>query len=320
MRAAGEVRARPAMLALRAGITVLLLVLILRKVSFAEIAGALGSARLAPLLGGLALGIAFATLKAYRWGWLLRRLGVPCGEAEAMRSYLGGMAVGLTTPARVGEIARAFYLAARDRAFVAGAALLDKALDVAVILAAGVFGCAAQGYALPSAALAAGAAALIAIPLLPAGALERLARPLPLGPARRHVEALVRPAGRIVPRSLALGLGQAAAAFALTAIQFDLYLSAFGPAPPGATLFVLPLLVLSNLIPVSLSGVGVREWASVILLGRYGIRGAVAVDVALLVYLSNSLAPGVCGALLAPRWRAAIVSPASRAAQGARGA
>src|SRR5262245_26145438 len=77
----------------RLGVTAVLLALIVRQVSPGEIAGALRSARRLPLLAGAGLGGVFLALKVFRWGWLLRRLGVPCSPAEALYSYLGGMAV-----------------------------------------------------------------------------------------------------------------------------------------------------------------------------------------------------------------------------------
>jgi hypothetical protein len=151
-----------------------------------------------------------------------------------------------------------------------------------------------------------GASALAAGILLPARAVEGAARAIPFAPARRLAEKLARPVADARPGTRALALLQAGGAFVITAAQFHLYLSAFVKAPALATVFVMPLLALSNLIPVTLSGVGIREWASVILFSTYGVTGAVAVNVALLVYLSNSLVPGTAGAVLAPRWRVAV--------------
>ncbi len=297
----------------RVALTLALLALILRKVSPLEIARALAGASPWPLVAGLALGAAFTAVKTYRWGWLLRRLGVACTWREALHSYLGGMAVGLTTPGRVGEVARSLYLASPDKAYVSGAALVDKLLDVTVIVAAGAAGCAAQGFGAVAALLAVLAAALLAGLFLPARLVRGAARAVPIAPARALAEKLGRPAAEARIGTRVLALLQALGAFALTLVQFHLYLGAFVPAPFRATLFVMPLLVLSNLIPITLSGVGVREWASVILFSTYAVPGAVAVNVALLVFLSNSLVPGVTGAVLAPRWRAAA-APASHGA------
>ena len=306
---------KTAWLLARVALTVALLALILRKVSPGEIAGALAGAAVWPLVAGLALGAGFTAVKAFRWGWLLRRLGIACAPNEALRSYLGGMAVGLTTPGRVGEVARSLYLAAPDRAYVSGAALVDKVLDVTVIVTAGAAGCAAQRFFTAAALLALFAVALVTGIFLPARALRAAARAVPFAPARRLAERLVRPAAEVRHGTRALALLQAAGAFVLAAVQFHLFLSAFVAAPARATVFVMPLLVLSNLIPVTLSGVGVREWASVILFSTYSVPGAIAVNVALLVFFSNSLVPGLAGTALAPRWRV----PAASAEHGAVG-
>ena len=290
-------------LLLRLGLTILLLALILRTVSLREIVAALRGASPWPLACGAAFGVVFSALKVFRWGWLLRRLGAPCTAAESLYSYLGGMAVGLLTPGRVGEMARAMYLRTGDRAFVAGAAFLDKVFDVTVVLIVGAAGCAMQGLAIPAAALALAALALYLLIFLPARVLDRLTGLVPIAAARRVASSLSQPLARAGGGTVLLGALQAALTFAAVMLQFHLLLSAFGPAPAGATLFVLPLVVLSNLIPLTISGVGVREWASVILFRQYGVGGPVAVNVALLLYVFNSLLPGLAGSLLSPRLR-----------------
>lgn len=294
----------------RVGVTVLLLALILWKVPIHTIAAALSSASPLPLAIGIGMGAVFLSLKVFRWGWLLRAVGVECSAAEALYSLLGGMAVGLTTPGRMGEVARSLYLPRSDRVFITSTALLDKVFDIVIIVAVGGAGCVMNGFPLPGVAMFLLAAALVTPPFLPTALLARLTDMVPLAFARRIAGSLARPLAHITAGRICLALLQAVASFGVTMIQFQLFLSAFGPAPVGATFFVLPLMVLSNLIPITLSGVGVREWASVLLLSQYGIPEAAAVNVALLIFFSNSLTPGLIGALLAPRWRTRHVDDA----------
>ncbi len=287
-------------LALRLLLAGVLLGLILRRTPPAEIGEVLVSASPGLLAAGTALGVAFGLLKVLRWRWLLGRLGVPCSVGRALYSYLGGMALGLTTPGRLGEVGRSLYIAGQDRVLLTGAALVDKVFDVSVIFAVGGVGCAAHGLALPAVGMFVASVVLAAVPASIRRICERVARPL---------RALDRP-------TVALAMLQAGVAFLMTALQFHLFLSAFGPAPAGATLFVLPLMILSNLVPLTVSGVGIREWASVLLFRRYGIPAAVAVTVAWLVYLCNSLLPGLAGAVLAPKGFSRVaVSDAREAAR-----
>lgn len=289
-------------IALRVALTAVLLFLVLRHTPPGDIAFALGSAAPHLLLAAAGLGALFTLLKVRRWEWLLRRLGLECTEGEALHSYLGGMALGLTTPGRLGEVGRSLYFAGGDRTFVTGAALLDKVFDVSIVFAAGAAGCAANGLAIPAACLWVAALGLASFLALPASGLAAVTRLVPSPFARRIAERLAEPLTKLDRRTLVGAYAQSAAAFATTVLQFHVCLCAFGPAPPGVTLFVLPLLILSNLVPITISGVGVREWASVLLFSRYGIDAAVAVSVAWLLYACNSFLPGLAGALLAPQW------------------
>jgi uncharacterized membrane protein YbhN (UPF0104 family) len=310
MNVPASARTKRARVALRLVVAAVLLFLILRHTPPDEIAETLVSASVAPLLAGAALGAVFSALKVFRWGWLLGRLGVPCGEGEALRSYLGGMALGLTTPGRLGEAGRSLYLRG-DRAFVTGAALLDKVLDVAVILAVGGAGCAANGLAVPGAAFLLGSAALIVAIALPPRVLLGTTALLPAA-LRSAAARMIGPLERMNRATLAKALAQAVGSFLVTALQFHLFLAAIAPAPAGATLYVLPLMILSNLVPITISGVGVREWASVLLFRRFGVSAAAAVAVAWLIYLCNSLLPGLAGAAMPPQWTVEAAEPRRR--------
>jgi uncharacterized membrane protein YbhN (UPF0104 family) len=293
--------------AARIGLTIALLGLILYRVPLSDLVAALRDAADLPLLAGLALGGLFVALKVLRWGWLLRCMGVACSWAEALYSFLGGMAVGLITPGRVGEVARSLYLRTEDRGFVSGAALLDKIFDVSVIVAVGAIGCASHGLAKTAAAMGLVALGLFGAPLLPTAVLDGLTRIIPIAPVRRLAEKMTEPLKRLTALQLVTGSLQGVASFAVTMLQFQVILNAFDTPTrhPGfaATLFAFPLIVLSNLVPITLSGLGVRENVAISLLAQYRVPAAVAVNTTLLVYAANSLLPGLVGALLAPRWR-----------------
>ena len=281
--------------------TVLLLGLIVYEISFRAILSTLASAEVRPLALGFSLGVVFLLFKVIRWWWLLGRVGAEATPREALRSYLGGMAVGIVTPGRVGEAARSFYLPRGDRAYVSTVAVVDKVLDLTVIVAVAAVGCALQDLNVAALILAAVAVGLASIGVLPGRLLSFLVELVPWEAARRLGRSVVGGVGAIGVWTHLLGLAQAVFPFAVTIWQFELYLGALGSSRPGAAFFVLPLMILSNLVPITISGVGVREWAAVILFQRFGVESAVAVNVALLIFVSNSLAPGMTGALLAPR-------------------
>jgi uncharacterized membrane protein YbhN (UPF0104 family) len=64
-------------------------------------------------------------------------------------------------------------------------------------------------------------------------------------------------------------------------------------------LFVFPLVLLTNVAPVTLSGLGLREGTAIALLALFGISSAAAFNATFLSYLLNSVAPAVVGAVYA---------------------
>lgn len=293
---------RASLLVLRLVLAGLLFGLVLRKAPLAKILAAISTAAPLPLLLGCACGILFTSLKVFRWRWFLGRLGVACTLRDALHSYFGGLAVGLITPGRVGEVARSLYLPSGDRAYLTGAAFLDKLFDLLVIILTGAMGCAVQGFAKTALLLLLGACAIATLFFLPGRATSKITRRVPL--VRSVIEATARPIADAGPATFGWAFLQAVGTFGVAVVQFRFFLSAFVTAPLVAAFFVFPLMTLSNLIPITISGVGVREWASIILFSVYGVSAPIAVNVALLLYLCNSLGPGLPGILCAPRWKA----------------
>ena len=65
-----------------------------------------------------------------------------------------------------------------------------------------------------------------------------------------------------------------------------------------------PWIVMASGIPLSVGGLGLREGAAALLLAHYAIPAAVAADVALFLFASLSLLPGMVGGvmlLIAPK-------------------
>ncbi len=56
-------------------------------------------------------------------------------------------------------------------------------------------------------------------------------------------------------------------------IQCYLLVNAFQPADFSTVFFTFPLIILTNIVPVTISGLGVREGAAVLLLPQFGVSG-----------------------------------------------
>jgi len=59
-----------------------------------------------------------------------------------------------------------------------------------------------------------------------------------------------------------------------------------------------PLIMLVNIVPVTIAGLGVREGAAVVLLSSFGVAGPVAISSAFMLFLLNTAFPALIGVLL----------------------
>jgi hypothetical protein len=74
----------------------------------------------------------------------------------------------------------------------------------------------------------------------------------------------------------------------------------FGLAPSLGSLFlVVPIMHILFMIPISLGGIGLQEWAYTIVLGMIGVPGAIGLSVALL-YRARTIVFGLLGGALYP--------------------
>jgi uncharacterized membrane protein YbhN (UPF0104 family) len=61
-----------------------------------------------------------------------------------------------------------------------------------------------------------------------------------------------------------------------------------------------PLVILTNVLPLTVGGLGIREGAAAALLSHYGVPTAEAALAAFLMFAINTALPGLVGALLLP--------------------
>ncbi len=254
----------------------------------------------APALGWFAVaclcfGANFA-VGAVRFVALLRGAGVAVGFAPVFRAYLVASFVNVVLPAGLGDVYR-FADARRDTGRggeVLGIVVLERLLSLAAL----------------------GAIALVAVPFLPLASEHDVRGPLlgcaatfvlaplfPLQPAgrallRRALPAVAAISGRLSraaeralaaietvsqrPAVLAQALGSSLLMQLLPVLAVGVLSLPLGSPVPGVWFAVIvPAVTLIALVPVSLAGVGVREYLYIALFGAVGMRPEVALALSL---------------------------------------
>lgn len=258
--------------ALRALGPVILLVVLLRT-DLRALWDALSAAEPVRVGAAMLLMLALVELKVLRWRWLLEAAGIQYARGPAWRTFLASAYVGTITPGRVGDALRAQYL--RDERGVGhaegmGSVVMDRLLDLYVLGAfVGVamvrFGAAMNDTIRIATFAALGgiliAPAILGVPGVAEAVFGRLFRAfLPAsGPAafERFLQSFRQ---TLRPRVMVATLVLTVLAFGVTYLQAYLLSEAIGLSLPLSDVIgLLAIASLLGLLPISVSGVGVRE-------------------------------------------------------------
>jgi uncharacterized membrane protein YbhN (UPF0104 family) len=219
------------------------------------------------------------------------------------------MALALVTPARLGELARVAYLRDPQKLRIGGLVMIDKGFDVlalACLSVAGAWAWLGPWVGLLFAAVSLAGLAIVFEPAPLSGLLHLASARTPLRVKLERVWSSLESLG---PRSSAVFLLLTLLAFGVVLLQFGVILLSWHSWSLNIVFLTFPLVILTNVLPITIGGLGVREAAAAVLLARYGIPSSQAVTAAFLMFGINTALPGLVGALVLP--------PGARSAAGA---
>lgn len=310
-------------LALRAAIAITLLWLVLRGAGAEALGARFSRATLPAVLAGSVLLLLSQALAAVRWRLLLGP-GAPRLSA-LIHLYLVGAFFSLFLPTAVGGDAFRATMVARSAPEPEAAVLsvvLDRVFGVVALLLFGVAGvlldpASASGLGVRLAgALAPGRLLLlVSAGLTGLAILALLARRQPRLRALPATLAAALRATLARGRSAALALLVSLAVQALMVLLWMVIARGVGLSLPASRFLVgVPLVSLATMLPLSLAGLGVREWAWVWFLAPFGVPSGDAVALSLSYFACPLLAGLVGGALFTARGAGpGLPPPAARA-------
>lgn len=292
---------------LQVAISAILLFLILRKVNWPEVRGALWSIDLRWLVVAWLLFLAGMVVRAARWQVLLRALEVPRGLGELTNWYFVGSFFNVILPTGFGgDAVRVAELGADTRRMgpVLNSVLVDRYMGIIVLLPMGLVagllrpGTASSGVLWLIAALFAGGL-LAAWLVRQTGWAVWSAQPGLVGDVARRLRlpALAEAVAPYDRRTVALAL-LISLAFNLIQIGWNVAIAqGLGLRLPLATfLAFVPLTAVALLLP-AFGGLGVRDWTYVGLFSQAGVPSETALALSLGVY-AITVATGLVGGLL----------------------
>lgn len=290
---------------LKIGLSLSLLVFVLRQVGWEEAWESLRAAQLPYLGAALLLHLVGIPVRAYRWRILLTALEINIPLSQLTRLYFVGSFFNTFLPTGVGgDMVRIYELGRQSRqpAAAVGTVLVDRATGILMLflmaLAALPFGyrlISPQTTWLIMCLFVAGWGGLWLILrrdwLEKWGLLRILSKVKQVEEVYEAVHACgVKAISGALAASLALNL-------LLIAANYFVGLSLRVHIPVWYYLLFVPIISSLLALPISLSGVGVREGGYIYLFGQAGVAPPQALTMSLLIYAMN-LAMGCVGAVL----------------------
>lgn len=294
---------RPLLTLVKVVITAGVLFLALRGIDIARLWALCKSMDLLLLAFAVGYTVVITGLKPLRWLWLLRSVLPQTTYRVALRSTLFGTGARLLLPGKVGELGRVLAVDGLKPLPGVGLTALDLLLEAT----------AAFALAVPGALILGGpVAATAALFLTALGALvlfhpHRVLAPLAslprLGRLRDRLEGVQQMSQTIGRATLWKGLSLSAGLNLIRFAQLYVIFVALGNAPQTAAVVFFPLIGLADGFPLTVGGLGVREWISLQLLPTFGIRPEAAVAAVFLQFALASGLPGLAGLWIIYRGR-----------------
>jgi uncharacterized protein (TIRG00374 family) len=285
-----------------AGVSLALLLALLASVDGDSLASALRAVHPGWLALAMLLFIPQIAAISHRWRLIAAPVG-RIGARESARQVLASNALNLLLPSKLGDLAKGVFLHRQGRCRLADGiqiVVFEKLLDLAALslwmIAGWLLLPVTEWWALGFLALGLAIVAVVGLVYFVPRRESLLERLLPARWGRSGIGARGRGFLAAGPRVMALVRGRGARSVVLAGWSLLIWLlhllqiaCFFAAARTGAglgdVLVLMPMAIFAGLMPLSIAGVGVRDWAIVVLFAGVGAPREALVAAGLLVSL-----------------------------------
>jgi glycosyltransferase 2 family protein len=240
-------------------------------------------------------------LKSWRWHFLIKRAGYRYSLLSCFRSYLAGFAVGVITPGRLGELAKACYLKAEvgaDLSLSFRTVIGDRMYDLVFLCSFGIVSYLNIFYefSLIVCILQLVIAGVCTILLLMA--ISRIGKGITITNIRilQFKELAQGIVSDLISKTSVWNWLLTILAYIVYFCMCQILLISLGINIPFSTVcFIISFMSLILLIPVSIAGFGPREATLIFLMSRYGVSAESALSFSLLQFTVFFLFGGLLG-------------------------
>ena len=282
---------------LKIAVTVILLAYLMLSINVGAITSTITGMAILPLILCMPLvGIMYA-IRAEKWKTLLKPIGIDMQFFSSLKIYLIGTFYGSVTPGRAGEISRSFFMGDKKSKTIP-TVIIDRITDIICLLALSaisiiIFFNSVMMAVILTLLIIVFAACSVA--LLHRGSVSFIFSLLKIDDDHRKdylgtVDATIKDR-----RALAYAFGLTLCYYAVNTLAFWLILRALSVTINPVIALALPVIIIMGNVPISISGLGVRELVSVTVFSMFNSSAAYGFSASLILYLLTSLLPGLVG-------------------------
>ena len=279
--------------------SVVLLFFLFRKLRLPDLLFAVRQAD-KPFLGlAVFASFLFLLLRAYKWFRIVRPYLAPPNFYRVLTSYMFGLGISIFTPGRIGEVARVANIGITEKSGPTALFLLDKFIDVLVVFSMALYG---MYRLLPSGWYASALSVLLVAAFVGLFCMSWIYQILkgaitsvPLGEKLGRICESVAMLDR---RKIGVNIALTLSSYIICVFEVYFILNAFCNATLSTVLAVHPIVMTTNVLPITFGGLGLREGASVLLYGNLGIAKEHAFWGGFLIFVFNTLLHGILGTIL----------------------
>lgn len=284
--------------------------LVVKYIKFSELRNSLINIEPLYIIIAILLLLLNILLQYFRWKYILRVVVKEKNSKKIADSLFVGFAGGLITPFQIGEyIGRNLPFSSNDYGLVTFASLIDKLIPMFIYYFFGAFSTLYfiyKFYNIPVIIILGLIAltilffVLFCVVLLNEGILRVILRRFSRLKAIKGMLSELKVLRRIKTAFLINVFLYSLAFYLVVILQYGLWISAFTKHFDLNYFMVgsISMFIVTILSPISISGLGIRESSSIMLLNHYNISSAIAFNSSFFVFLVNVLLPSIYGAFV----------------------
>lgn len=214
---------------------------------------------------------------------------------DIFKSYLAGMSLGFITPGRIGEVGRAFFVERGPRASLALMVMYDRLFELLAVILLSFYGLFLLFGLNVTVPVCIGYALLLYLSMKPQ-VVTSLIKRFPVNAAFvSRWKSLSEGIELLNAHHTGVFFAMNILVFLLGFFQLYLLLFSFGYAGGIKVISFFPIILLANVLPITISGIGIREMASAIILNRYGVDKETAINASFFWFLIDVVLPALLG-------------------------